>query len=150
MLKAILSISLKASGTFQSEENLYLQMKSNSDETIFCKILCTGIAGEGEGCRRAVIHFNREFHYQEACWLSHSCHGINSPFWDLVFFLLSWCRFLSLRFKSNCLCCRSLLLFFHADYFHWISCKILQKFREKCRHWQLVKQKEQNSCLFLK
>lgn len=61
MLKAILSISLKASSTFQTEENLYLQMKSTGDETIFCKILCTGIAGEEESCRRAVIHLNRVF-----------------------------------------------------------------------------------------
>ena len=37
-------------------------MKSSCGKTIICHILCTGIAGEeGEGCARAVIHFNKVF-----------------------------------------------------------------------------------------
>lgn len=36
-------------------------MKPSCDKTTICKFLCTGIAKEGEGCRRAVVSFNRFF-----------------------------------------------------------------------------------------
>lgn len=127
-----------------SSENSSTLKKNICDKSAIYKILCTSIAGEKEeGFGRAVIHFNRFF-------------IIRKPYGS------DTAAMLSIAFLGSCifpsLIKIQIQLFMLPLAVTLLSCWLfslnliwnIQKLREKSRPWLLVRQKKQNSCLFLK